>query len=129
MLEVGDSVNPITLKSQHDKEHTLLKDGMWIITWDKEQTKIANKYFENVKMREDVNLIVDVSQVPSGIFTLFVLPNMRDYKHAILLSFNEAYNLTLPYKEGSLTILHIKDKIVSKIEFLETQEELEETLK
>ncbi|MBU1928123.1 hypothetical protein KKG77_03895 [bacterium] len=124
MLQVGDFTKPIELVSQHEKKILLLKDGVWVIAWDKESTRLANKYFEAFGMRSDTQMLVDISQVPSGILNLFVLPRMRDYKHEILLSYDEAYNLTLPYAEGAVTVLHLRDAKVEQIDFAQTQEEL-----
>lgn len=129
MLQVGDRVNPVKLKSQHDKEHTLVKDGIWIITWDKATTRVANQYFDEHKMPKNINLIVDTSQIPAGIFSLFVRPRMESYQHPILLSFNEKYNLTLPFKEEMLTLLYIKSSKVKKIVYIKDIEELEKTFK
>ncbi|MBU1657939.1 hypothetical protein KKG72_02675 [bacterium] len=129
MLQIGDDIIPITLKSQHDKKQTLTENGIWIIAWDKESTKVANKFFDTKIMPKNINLLIDISQVPSGIFNLFVLPNMKIFKHQILLSFDEKYNITLPYKEGSLTILHIEDKTITQIQFAQNQAQLKEALK
>ncbi|MDY0116062.1 MAG: hypothetical protein RBR59_00620 [Sulfurimonadaceae bacterium] len=117
-----------TLVSQHEQEFTL-RDGIWIVTWDKESTYIANEYFKNYGMRDDVSMIVDTSQVPSGIFKLFVKPNMKRYKHAILLSFDVMYNRTLPYKEGYLSVLTVQDKTLKEVVFVQTEAELEEFFK
>lgn len=129
MLEVGDAVILKEISSQHEKKHKLISDGMWVVTWDKESTHIANEYFKLHGMRANQNLLVDVSQVPSGIMTLFVLPKMRRYEHEILLSEDEAYNLTLPYKEGYLTLLHIENARVKEILYAQDAKELEELLK
>lgn len=129
MLQVSQSVNPIKLKSQHDKEYILVSDGIWMITWDKATTQIANQYLDENKMPQNLNLIVDASQVPSTFFSLFAKPKMKKYKHPILLSFDEKYNLTLPHKEDMITLLYIeKDKIV-KILYIKNIAELEETFK
>lgn len=129
MLKVEDSVHPIILSSQHDKKYTLVENGIWVITWDKESTRMANKYFANNYMHEDINLIVDVSQAPSGILSLFILPDMRKYSHPILLSYDETYNLTLPYKDKNLTIIRIKDRQITNINYCSTQNELKNLLK
>lgn len=107
----------------------LTRDGKWVVTWDKETTRLANEYFAKFHMPKGVQMIVDVSQVPSGIFNLFVLPNMRDYSHAILLSYDEAYNVKLPYQEGFVTILTIKDSKIAAIDFAEDAAGLERLLK
>lgn len=128
MLQVGDTVQAVELISQHEKKNTLLHEGIWVVTWDKESTRIANIYFEKYGIKSDTQMLVDVSQVPSGILNLFVLPRMRDYKHEILLSHDEVYNLTLPYVENAVTLLHIKDAKVEKIDFAQTLEELKALL-
>ncbi len=128
-LQVGNEVVIKKIMSQHDKEYTLIKNGKWVITWDKITTRTANKFFANNLMAKDTNMIVDVSQAPLGIFEMFILPDMRHYKHPILLSYDEIYNVTLPYKENHITILHIKNKSVKKIEFVKTKAELKQALK
>lgn len=129
ILELSQRVDLVKLESQHGKMHRLIENGIWVIAWDKESTALANTYFSKTKMRDDINLIVDTSAIPSGIFSLFVHPRMKKFKHPILFSFDKNYNLTLPYREDSLTLLHIEESKVTKIEFVETQKELEESLK
>lgn len=129
MLQVGDSVTPIKLKSQHDKEYALVKNGIWIIAWNKATTKMLNQYFNEHKMPKNLNFIVDTSQIPSGIFSFFVRPSMKNYKHSILLSFDEKYNLTLPFKEDMITLLYIKDTKVKKIIYIKDIKELEKAFK
>lgn len=129
IVQTGDNIVPIKLMSQHNKEHVLVESGIWIISWDKQTTRVANNYFENNKMQSNTNLLVDVSQAPSGIFNLFILPRMQKYKHTILLSFSEAYNKTLPYSENKLTILYIKNNLIENIKFVEDMAQLDEALK
>lgn len=117
-----------TLISQHGKE-VILDDGIWVVTWDKESTFIANEYFKNHGMLESTYMIVDSSQIPSGIMKLFVKPNMQKYSHHILLSFDANYNRSLPYKEGSLSVLTVKDKTLKSVVFIETQKRLEKFFK
>lgn len=119
-IKVGDSVIPIVIKSQHDKAYRLIESGMWIVSKEKSTTKIANEYFKNSYMPKDLNLIVDATQVPFGLFDFFVLPRLQNYKHPILLSFDEEYNLTLPYKENHLTLLYIQNRKIIKIEYVKT---------
>ncbi len=127
-LHVGDRVSPVTLLSQHDKEFTLVQNGIWVITWEKTGTSTANKFFQKEAPHKNVQLIVDLSQAPSGILSLFIMPNMRRYSHPILLSFDEAYNRTLPYKEGFITVLYIQNKVIQKIKFVQTQKQLKKAL-
>jgi len=128
MLQVGDAAQPIELVSQHEKKIFLAKDGVWVVTWDKQSTALANRYFEKYGINAQTQMLVDVSQVPSGILTLFVLPRMREYAHQILLSHEEAYNLTLPYKENALTVLRLKNAKVEQIDFAQDEEHLKALL-
>ena len=131
MLKVGDSIVPITIKDQFDREHKIGSESQWVVTWDKMTTRYANTYFEKNSSLLDQNLsrmIVDVSQTPSGIMSLFVLPRMRSYNHPILLSYDEKYNLQLPYKEERLTVLFLDEGTVERIEYVEDEAELEKIL-
>ncbi len=80
-------------------------------------------------MPNNLNLIVDTSQIPSGIFSLFVHPRMKKYKHPILLSFDEKFNITLPFKKDMITLLYIKDSKVEKIIYIKDIDDLEKTFK
>jgi hypothetical protein len=128
MLEVGERVESVTLTSQHDQKVKLVEAGVWVIGWDKETTALANEYFYKHKIKKDQNMLVDVSQIPSGIFSMFVAPKMKRFSHPILLSYDEAYNLTLPYKDGFVTLLSLKDAKIEAIYFVDTLEGLEKLL-
>ncbi|MEA1918557.1 MAG: hypothetical protein U9N52_01850 [Campylobacterota bacterium] len=122
ILQVGDLISPVSLESQHEKRYLIKEEQYWIITWDKETTREANTFIEkypDILEKYQAVMIVDVSQVPSGIFSLFVKPRMQYYAHPILLSFDTAYNLTLPYQEGKLTLLSLKNKKIRAIDFID----------
>ncbi|MCD6432530.1 MAG: hypothetical protein J7L21_00670 [Sulfurimonas sp.] len=119
ILKIGDSVTPVVIKSQHDKAYRLTENGIWIVSKEKSTTKIANEYFKNSYIPKNINLIMDTTQVPFGLFDFFVLPSLQNYKHPILLSFDEEYNDALPYKENHLAILHIKKGKLIKITYLQ----------
>jgi len=125
ILQLNSRTTPITLKSQHNQKQELLHNGIWIISSDKKRTKMVNEFFDNFEKPNSVNLIMDTTRIPSFLFNLFVLPRIKKHKHQILLSHDKAYNSTLPYKKGYLTILHVKSKIVTKIQFLKNREDLE----
>ena len=124
-----DEVNPIILESQHNKKHQLLSNGIWIIASDKENTKLVNEYFKKSEIPNSVNFIMDTTRIPAFLFDLFVLPKIQKYKHTVLLSHNKKYNATLPYKENFVTILFIKNKIVTRIEFIQNEKALKKLLK
>lgn len=129
MLNVGDEIELKEISDQHGKSHKLKENQTLVITWDRETTAIANNFFDGKSelfTDEKVAMIVDVSQTPEGIMTLFVMPRMKSFKHPILLSYDEAFNLTLPYKDEKITLLKVKEGKVEKIDFLNSQEELKQ---
>ena len=128
MLKVGDKIDAVELESQREVKYSLVKNGVWVVTWDKQSTRIANRHFIENGMPKDVNMLVDVSQIPSGILNAFVIPKMRRYEHDMLLSHDENYNLTLAYEDGALTLIYVKDSIINKILFVKNQEELKAAL-
>lgn len=129
IIGVWDEIKPISLKSQHNKQHQLLSDGIWVIASDKENTKLVNEYFKNSHIPTNVNFIMDTTRIPAFLFDIFVLPKIQKYKHTVLLSHDEEYNEALPYKEDFITILFIRNKIVTNIKFINTTKELEELFK
>ncbi len=116
MLQVGERIEPRTLADQFDVNHTIGSEALWAIGWDRETTQMLNDYFKTHPMKACA-MLVDVSQVPSGIFSIFVKPRMQRYSHPILLSFDTAFNLSLPYEEGSITLMWIKDGRISRIAY------------
>lgn len=131
MLEVGDCIASKTLEDQFGNRFTVGSETVWIVTWDKMTTRHANSYFSKESSLLDQNIIrmiVDVSQTPSGIMSLFVMPRMQSYHHTILLSYDEAYNRALPYKEGYITVLSLDDGMIISIDFAADEAQLEELL-
>lgn len=132
MLKIGDVITPATFKDQFDKEHRIGGEKVWVITWDKMTTRYANRFFADhpaVAEQNTTAMIVDVSQTPSGIMSVFVLPRMRSYDHPILLSFDEKYNIALPYEEDHVTVLFLQNGRIEKILFAEDEADLEKILK
>ncbi len=132
MLAVGDKISPRTLEDQFAQKHRVGGEKVWVLTWDKSTTRIANDYFEKdpslLKNRE-VAMIADFSTIPSGILSLFVMPRMQSYtRHSMLLSFDQRFNASLPYKEGCLTILYLERGRIAKIEYVDNEQELAHTL-
>lgn len=128
-IEIGSDVSLDTLTSQHDKKQTLVANGTWIFAIDKQNTKMLNNFFREFGIPKNVSYIMDTTRIPSFLFSMFVMPGIKEYKHQILLSDDEEYNKKFPYKEDYITILHVEDKMVTSIKYVNTKEELKETFK
>jgi len=118
IIKVGDTLTPKKLESQYDKKHELVENGLWIISYNKNSSNTVNKYFTKHPFTKNISFIVDAAQIPSILFIFFAKPKMKKYKHPILLSFDEDYNLTLPKKEGFITILTVQNGVLKKIEYV-----------
>ena len=46
MLAVGDKITPRILEDQFEQKHQVGGEKLWVLTWDKETTRIANDYFD-----------------------------------------------------------------------------------
>ncbi len=119
-LSLGSKISALELEDQFGVKHVLGSERLWLLAWDKETTRLANRYIDAHKsflQTHNAALVVDVSQVPSGIFSLFVKPRMQSYEHPILLSFDAKYNQQLPYQEGCVTLLELQNQTVSSVRF------------
>ena len=132
ILAVGDKITPRILEDQFSKKHEVGSEKVWVLTWDKGTTRIANDYFEkdpSLLQRKEVAMIADFSTIPSGILSLFVMPRMQAYtRHSMLLSFDEKFNASLPYREGYLTVLYLEHGQIIKVEYVDNEQELASAL-
>ena len=132
VLKVGENVTPTVIHDQFDKPHGIGNEKVWVVTWDKMTTRYANTFFDahpELIAKGKAALIVDVSQTPEGIMSLFVLPRMRSYDHPILLSYDAEANRRFPYEEERITVLELDGGKISAVRFAEGVEDLERLLR
>lgn len=121
MLEVGDRIAERTIGDQFERPRTFGKQRWLVLTWDRETTGAANRYFDANRTLIDHGsavMFVDTSTIPSGIFSMFVLPRLQAYEHPMLLSYDEAFNASLPYEEGKVTVLTMQEGKIASIDFV-----------
>jgi hypothetical protein len=129
-LKVSDNISMPKIVNQHEVSYDGNFSKNVIFTWDKESTQIANNVFDSDKnLTKESMLIVDVSQTPSMVMSFFVLPKFKEYTHDIYLSYDEKYNVKIPYKDGCLTSLHVEKNKIKDIKFPCNEEELIKSLK
>jgi hypothetical protein len=132
LLQVGDQIVSRTLNDQFDTPHSIGKERIWVVTWDKLTTRTANGYFAahpGMIRSGEAAMIVDISQTPGGILSLFVMPRMRSYDHPILMSSDVAFNRTIPYREGAITLLVFKSGKIARIGFASDDAALDAALR
>ncbi len=131
ILRVGDSLNQSEFADQNGTLQTLYGSQELLIAWDQETTALANQYFDSnatLIINKKISLLIDLSQAPKGILSLFVLPSIREYKHTVLLSYDERYSSILPHKEGYLTLLSLDDFKIANVVFINEKKSLVEHL-
>lgn len=127
MLQVGDTIHMRTVNDQFDQAHSVGGQQWLVLTWDRATTFAANRYFDHndsLLAADSAAMIVDVSTIPSGIYSLFVLPRMQAYEHPILLSADKPFNASLPYRPGYVTLLRLQKGKITSIDFVEDEEAL-----
>jgi len=72
--------------------------------------------------------ITDISAVPGFVWTMFMAPAFEKYDYPIALLRDEETALRFPRKEDHLTLLHLLEGTITKIEFLSGEEALREAL-
>lgn len=118
---VGEKITERIINDQFDQPRKFGRQQWLVLTWDRSTTFIANQYFDqNKTLLKDGSaaMLVDTSTIPSGIFSMFVLPRLQAYDHPMLLSYDEAFNASLPYREGEMTVLSMKEGVIISIDFL-----------
>lgn len=128
-LNINDKFSSFSLPDQFDKIHNVNSNlSTIIVSFEKETSKLINEYLSHknvnfLKIHKSV-FIADISSMPSIITKLFALPKMRDYKHPILLIYDEKGNKFLK-KDDNVTIYNLKNGVVSNINFVSSKNELE----
>lgn len=128
-LRIGDYIQQTSFLDQNGATQTIYSNQELLIAWDKNTTAMANDYFDgNATLIDNkkISLLIDLSHAPKGILSLFILPSMREYRHTILVSLDEAYSQTLPFKKGYLTLLKLQEFKISNIIFFKEQEKFQE---
>jgi len=133
-INVGSKLS-LTLPDQFDKPHTLDNDTQKIIfvfakatghtvkTFLKEQPK---GYLEN----HHALFVADISPMPTIIRNTFALPDLKKSPYSVLLIYDKSIAKTLknPEKADKIAVATLKDKTITDVQYLSTQEELQKAL-
>ena len=130
IYKVGEKVLDFKLLSQYERAYALSDKTQYIfITYDKLSTRLQNIFITQrphfLEYTQSM-LIVDTSVIPGAIFTLFVNPKMRRIPLPLLYSDDINFSKMFPYKENHISIVKLQDKIVKKIVYIKSEEELKE---
>jgi hypothetical protein len=129
MIDINATVEPFTLNDQFGVEHNIqIRPKILICSFGKSTGKIISSYFdaqgkEYIK-KYGIELMADVSSVPSFLRKTIIVPKMKKYSFEILLSDDEKFSNQFPSKEDSLTIIKMENGVVSEIIYASNEDEL-----
>ena len=133
-LKVGDTFPSLTLLDQFDEKVDISKEGesQLIFSFEKEVSSGIKAFLDskdkNFLTQNNVTYISDISKMPSLITSWFALPKMKKFDFKVALIYDEEVGKEIPREEGKVSVVTLKDNVVTTIEFVEAQS-LESILK
>lgn len=131
-FKVGDNIGVFSLPNQFDKKRSVDPSvQIIIVSFEKDTGANVNNFLNSKNVdflqKHHAVFIADISGMPSIITKLFALPKMRDYKHSILLIYNENDERFVK-EEGKSTLYKLQNGIIKSISFI-TKDDFEEVFK
>ncbi len=133
MIDINATVEPFTLNDQFGVEHNVqVRPKILICSFGKSTGKLISDYF-NARDKEyltkhDIELMADVSGVPSLLRKTIIVPKMKKYSFEILLSADKSFSNQFPSKEDNLTVIKMENGVVKEITFCSDKDELKDAI-
>ncbi len=133
MIDINATVEPFVLEDQFGVEHNVqVRPKILICSFGKNTGKLISDYFgkqgSDYLAQHDIELIADVSSVPSLLRKTIIIPKMKKYNFEILLSSDKNFSGQFPSKEDNLTILKLENGIVKEIIYAKDEDELKDAI-
>ncbi|AXH13606.1 hypothetical protein [Halarcobacter bivalviorum] len=127
-LSINDKINNFSLANQFDEKKTIdSKVNTIIVSFEKDTGKEVNEFLEQKTsgfLREHhAVFIANISGMPMIITKMFALPKMKNYKHEILLIYDENDD-RFKAQDGMSTLYRLENGVIKSIEFI-TKDDLE----
>lgn len=127
-LSINDKLNNFSLANQFDEKKTIdSRINTIIVSFEKDTGKEVNEFLEQKTsdfLREHhAVFIANISGMPMIITKMFALPKMKNYKHEILLIYDENDD-RFKAQEGVSTLYRLENGVIKSIEFI-TKDDLE----
>lgn len=120
----GDIFFPVIFTDQFDQNVSILtKDQVVIVVFDKAGYYDVNAFVKSKRegylRKMKIRYLNDISAMPENILKFFVKPNMQKKPFSILLVKDEKFSQKLNYRDGKITVYHLKEGKIVKIDFVE----------
>ncbi|CAA6805309.1 MAG: FAD/FMN-containing dehydrogenases [uncultured Thiotrichaceae bacterium] len=127
--KVGDALPTVTLSNQHGKAVVIADDVKTVLyVGEMSVSKVASAFFNEQEAdfltKHQAYYIADISGMPSIITKMFAIPKMKKRPYDILLVKEEKDVALIPRKEDSMTVIKVKEGLISSVDYVKTGEEL-----
>lgn len=131
--DINDKISTFSLPDQFDKMHTINSDiSTIIVSFENHMSKKVNKFLakkdDEFLTKNHSIFIANISNTPSILTKMFILPKMRDYKYPILLIYDKNNHIFLE-RDDKLTVYKLEKGLIKSIDFASTSYELERFFK
>lgn len=128
-LQVGQTLAPIELKSQHGKAVKVAIDVKTIVfAVEKAPSDLINNFLTKQDSafltKNKTYFIADISGMPSLITKMFAIPKMKKRPYEILLARKAAKVAFIPRKKDFATVLKISGGKIMAVEFVNNVDQL-----
>ena len=133
MIDINTTIEPFILNDQFGIEHNIeVRPKILICSFGKKTGKLISRYFgekdKDYLIKYDIEMIADVSAIPSILRRTILLPKMKKYNFEILLSTDKTFTKEFPTKEDNLTVIRMKNGVVTEITFASDEYELKDAI-
>lgn len=128
-LTVGDELPRLGLEDQHDVAHPIGSDTkLLLFTRDMDSSDLVKE-----ALAEDgaaklaaahAVFVADISAMPSIITRIFALPSLRKRPYRMVLDRDGAATERFPAQEGRVTLLHLEERSITRIEYAGSVEQV-----
>ncbi|PLY10699.1 MAG: hypothetical protein C0626_03420 [Arcobacter sp.] len=127
-FELNQNIGSFSLPNQFDEKETIDSSiEMIIVSFEKGTGADINQFLstkdKDFLKNHHAAFIANISGMPSIITKMFALPKMRDYKHSVLLIYDEEDNRFVSKEEKS-TLYRLENGVIKSISYI-TKEDLE----
>jgi len=120
-IKVEDNLSGLKIKDQFEKDLVVTNDTKKIIVaFSKEKGAEIKKHIDanpDYLKNENALYFADVSAAPSFVTSLFMMPKFKEYSYSMGIIMDEDVAAKFPQQEEMITIISLKDSVVTAIEF------------
>lgn len=125
-FDVNTNINSFTLLDQFDKTHLVdNKIKTIVVSFEKDTGADVNKYLSSQSSdfleKHNAVFIANISEMPSLITKWFALPKMKEYKHNVLLIYDEEDKRFIKKEEKS-TVYKLENGVIKSITYVEKED-------